>query len=73
MSNGTAIDYSNPVVIRNLGIEALTKELGPVGMTCFIRQFDKGEGDYTKERHQWIDDLTTEDIRRGIKEMKDRR
>ena len=42
--------------IRKKGIEALTEKLGPVGMVEFIRQFDSGYGDYTKERHEWLDD-----------------
>ena len=33
-----------------MGIQVLTKELGAVGMAYFISQFDRGEGDYTKER-----------------------
>ena len=48
--------------IRRLGIEALTEKLGPIGMIEFIRQFDPGYGDYTKERHAWLDNLTLEDI-----------
>ena len=56
--------------IRRLGIEALTEKLGPIGMTEFMRQFDSGYGDYTKERHSWLDGLTIEDISNEIKNMK---
>jgi len=56
--------------IRRLGIEALTEKLGPIGMIEFIRQFDSGNGDYTKERHTWLDNLTIEDITNEIKNMK---
>lgn len=48
--------------IRRMGIEALTEKLGPVGMVEFIRQFDSGYGDYTKEHHEWIDDIDIETI-----------
>lgn len=48
--------------IRRMGIEALTEKLGSVGMVEFIRQFDSGYGDYTKERHQWLDNLDIEAI-----------
>ena len=54
--------------IRRLGIDALTEKLGPIGMIEFIRQFDSGYGDYTKERHTWLDNLTIEDINKEIKE-----
>ncbi|WP_018213904.1 hypothetical protein [Desulfitobacterium hafniense] len=62
MNDNTVIDYRNPGAIRKLGIEALTKELGAVGMAYFIRQFDRGEGDYTAEREQLLADVTIEDI-----------
>ena len=48
--------------IRRLGIEALTEKLGPVGMVEFIRQFDSGYGDYTKERHEWLNSIDIETI-----------
>ena len=53
--------------IRRMGIDALTEKLGPIGMVEFMRQFDSGYGDYTKERHAWLDDLTIEDISNEIK------
>jgi hypothetical protein len=56
--------------IRKLGIEALNEKLGPVGMVEFMRQFDSGYGDYTKERHNWLAGLTIEDISNEIKKMK---
>lgn len=50
MNTDVAIDYRNPEQIRKMGFEAFTKSLGPVGMTYFIRQVDRGEGNYTHER-----------------------
>lgn len=57
--NSTARDLST---IRRMGIEALIEKLGPVGMVEFIRQFDSGYGDYTKERHKWLDGIDIETI-----------
>jgi hypothetical protein len=54
--------------IRKKGIEALTEKLGPVGMVEFIRQFDSGYGDYTKERHEWLDDENVAAISNQIRE-----
>jgi len=56
--------------VRRLGIEALTEKLGPVGMIEFMRQFDHGYGDYTKDRHNWLNDLSIDDISSEIKKMK---
>lgn len=62
MNGNTAIDFRNPSTIRKMGIDALTRELGAVGMAYFIRQFDMGEGDYTAEREQLVADVTMADI-----------
>jgi len=51
--------------IRRMGIVALTEKLGPVGMVEFLRQFDSGYGDYTEERHEWLDSM---DIKTIIKQ-----
>ena len=40
--------------IRRAGIEALVRELGPVGMVRFLQQYDLGRGDYSAEREQWL-------------------
>jgi hypothetical protein len=56
--------------IRRLGINALTEKLGPIGMIEFMRQFDTGYGDYTKERHSWLNDLTIDEISNEIKKVK---
>jgi hypothetical protein len=53
--------------IRKMGLEALNEKLGLIGMVEFIQQFDSGYGDYTKERHNWLDELTIEDICNEIK------
>ena len=58
--------------IRRMGIEALTEKLGPVGMVEFIRQFDSGYGDYTKERHEWLDDIDIETIVKQVEAKRDR-
>jgi len=47
--------------IRRAGLDVLSRELGPVGMIRFLQQFETGRGDYTAERHRWLqeDDLET--------------
>jgi hypothetical protein len=49
-------------VIRKMGIEALMKSLGPIGMVEFMHEFDSGYGDYTNERHNWLDNLSINEI-----------
>lgn len=56
--------------IRQKGLEVLSRELGPVGMIRFMQQFETGSGDYSLERHEWLDDQTVEDIYKRIKERR---
>ena len=44
------------VQIRERGLEALCQHLGIVGMVRFLQQSELGWGNYTEERHQWLDD-----------------
>lgn len=50
-----------PIEINRLGYKALVNELGWDGMVRFLQQFDRGEGNYTQARRQWLDDLSLED------------
>ena len=56
--------------IRLAGLEALERELGVVGMVRFMQQFENGRGNYTEERHKWLDQLTVDDV---ISQIQDRR
>ena len=56
--------------IRQLGIEALAKALGPVGMVRFLQQFETGSGDYTRDRDELLKDVNIEDILGQIKQMR---
>ena len=51
-----------PEQIRSAGIEALKRELGVVGMVRFLQMFETGRGNYTEERHEWLDQMTLDDI-----------
>ncbi len=37
------------------GLEALRDRLGRADMIRFLQQFERGSGDYAKERHAWVD------------------
>ena len=61
---------TTPAQIRERGIEALVKALGPVGMVRFLQQFDMGSGDYTRDREKWLKGLKIHDV---VEEIKGRR
>ncbi|MBM3125585.1 MAG: hypothetical protein FJZ87_11040 [Chloroflexi bacterium] len=48
--------------IRVAGLEVLARELGAVGMIRFLQQFETGQGDYSKDRHKWLDEQDLETI-----------
>jgi hypothetical protein len=49
------------------GFDALVEKLGYTDAVRFIQLFDQGSGDYTKERDQWLDQMTMDDILADIK------
>ena len=59
-----------PQQIREAGLEVLSRELGVAGMIRFMQQFEMGKGDYSKDRHQWLDQYSVDDIARMVREKK---
>ena len=51
-------------IIRQ-GYQALVSSLGVVDAIRFIQHFTPGQSDYTRDRHQWLDRISREDILNG--------
>ena len=64
------VEAMTPQQIRAAGIAALSRELGVVGMIRFMQQFEMGQGDYSKDRHQWLDQYSVADIAKLVQEKK---
>jgi exopolyphosphatase/pppGpp-phosphohydrolase len=56
--------------IKHKGYKALIDALGVAGTLRFLQQLEVGCGDYTRERHQWLDQLTIDDFRNYVKQKK---
>lgn len=56
-------------IIRK-GYQALVNTLGPVDAIRFIQHFSPGKGNYTEERHQWLDQLTPDEIFAQIRQAR---
>lgn len=52
------------------GYQALVDTLGVVDTIRFIQHFSPGQGDYTKERHEWLDQISREDIFTSMKQRR---
>ena len=62
-----------PIELREQGFKALIETLGCADAIRFLKQFDNGN--YTRDRHQWLDSLILEDILSDIqqRQMRERR
>ncbi len=60
----------NTEQIGEMGIEALTEELGSAGMARFMQQFELVSGDYTRDRDEILGNPTIEEIVAEIKQMR---
>ena len=55
--------------IQSEGYDALVNALGPEDAVRFIRSFDPGSGDYTKERKKTFKKKTVQQIGKEIPEL----
>jgi len=59
--------------IRRKGLNALRKELGRSGMIRFLLQYEIGGGDYARERHAWVDDVSLDQLRALVRPRRTRK
>lgn len=50
----------DPVELRRRGFEALVQSLGWVNAVRFLRQYEVGQGDYTRDRDTFLPDWEAE-------------
>ena len=62
-------DMTDAEVYRQ-GLEVLLDTLGDAGTIRFLEQCDPPSGDYTAERHRWLDKLDMETIMQRIQELR---
>ena len=51
------------------GYKALVDSLGVVDAIRFIQHFSPGEGNYTEERHQWLQRKSLDDVLENIGQL----
>jgi hypothetical protein len=61
----------SPIEIRRVGLAALARDLGFVGMVRFLQQFESGAGDYSTERHAWLGAATVSDWATRIRQRRE--
>ena len=60
----------NPAELRAAGYKALAAALGPLGMARFLLQFEQGNGNYTRERREWLNDKSVQTVAARIRAQK---
>jgi hypothetical protein len=60
----------NPAELRAAGYKALAAALGPLGMARFLRQFEPGHGDYTRQRREHLRDKSVSTVTARIRARK---
>ena len=51
------------------GYKALVDSLGVVDAIRFMQHFNPGEGNYTEERHRWLENKSINDVLGDIKQL----
>ncbi len=69
MAEVETIDQMNDQQLGQHAMKILARELGPAGFARFLRVYRSGSGDYTRDRDQWIGNLTMEDIRAKLEQI----
>ena len=57
--------------LNKRALRAIAKELGPAGLIRFLQQYEGGSGDYTKRRHEILDNVTEEDIAADLRKVQE--
>jgi uncharacterized protein YciU (UPF0263 family) len=61
--------HRTPEQVRAEGIQALATALGPDDLVRFLLQFDRGSGDYTAARQEWVDQLDLDTVLRRLEQQ----
>ncbi|MDJ1179569.1 hypothetical protein PJF56_11905 [Roseofilum sp. BLCC_M91] len=59
----------NPLKLREKGYQILVNHLGQSDTIRFIQYFTPSQGDYTEERHQFLDQTSLDEILLTLKKQ----
>jgi hypothetical protein len=66
-----SIDDMTDYDFERHAFEILQRELGPDGFARFLRLNRHGSGDYTRDRHNWLNDATVENVMAELEKYRD--
>jgi len=62
-----------PKQLKSDGFAVLVEKLGMADAIRYLQLFDPGAGDYTRERRQWLDQLTPHEVLQSVRKAAHRR
>ncbi|MDP8982893.1 MAG: hypothetical protein M3O35_20140 [Acidobacteriota bacterium] len=62
----TPLEQLSDEQFERYAFDVLRRELGIDGLARFLRLYRSGNGDYTRERHKWLQGLRVEEILAGL-------
>jgi hypothetical protein len=62
----TPLEHLSDEQFKRHAFDMLQRELGIDGLARFLRLYRSGNGDYTRERHKWLQGLRVEDLVAGL-------
>lgn len=60
---------ANPAELRRRGLEVLVRELGYVNAMRFMLQYETGQGDYSRDRSQFLPPWTPKELVREADDL----
>ncbi len=62
MASPTTNKRRNAAQLAADGFAAMVQKLGMADAVRYVQLFHQGTGDYTRERHQWLDEVSHDQI-----------
>ena len=72
-TTATKSSRRTPKQLKSDGFAALVERIGMADAIRYLQLFDPGSGDYTRERRQWLDRLTPNEVSRFVRKAAQRR
>jgi hypothetical protein len=60
------VDTMSDDQLERHALAILQRELGVYGLARFLRVYRAGAGNYTQDRHQWLDGLSVDEALRDV-------
>jgi hypothetical protein len=62
MASSTEKRRRNAAQLAADGFAAMVQKLGMADAVRYVQLYHQGAGDYTRDRHQWLDDVSHEQV-----------